>query len=60
MSRRSEAGGEHVYLSTACLHGEHVYCQAATGRVGAKKPAECKFCTAPCICECHRLVPALV
>lgn len=51
----------HVYLSTSCLHGEHVYCQAAAGQAGtAKKPAQCKFCAAACICECHRLRPALV
>lgn len=50
----------HVYLSTACLHGEHAYCQSAAGPAGTKKPAECKFCTARCICECHRLRLALV
>lgn len=44
---------EHVYLSTACLHGEHGYCQAVTGRCGSKTPAVCKFCSAPCVCRCH-------
>lgn len=44
----------HVYLSTGCLHGEHTYCQARTGAVGAKVPATCKFCAAPCVCPCHR------
>lgn len=51
--------GEHVYLSTGCLHGEHAYCQAKTGAVGAKTPATCKFCAAPCVCECHGGAAAL-
>lgn len=46
--------GAHVYLSTSCLHDEHEYCQAKAGRAGTKKPAECKFCTAPCVCRCHK------
>lgn len=45
--------GEHEYLSTGCLHGEHGYCQSSTGLAGAKRAAVCKFCHAPCICECH-------
>lgn len=44
----------HEYLSTGCLHGDHAYCQGTTGAVGAKRPAECKFCGAPCICDCHK------
>lgn len=45
----------HVYLSTACLHGEHGYCGCqVTGDGKPKKPAECKFCDARCICECHQ------
>lgn len=44
----------HVYLSTACLHGEHDYCNAMIGYAGEKRPARCKFCDATCICECHR------
>jgi hypothetical protein len=60
-----------VYLSTACLHGLHGYCVAPTVTrdgewkvVGPsyssnegepKKPAECKFCPADCICTCHRV-----
>lgn len=56
------ADGTHVYLSTGCLHGDmrlpdgrtgHEYCQGETGAVGAKTPAVCKFCKAPCQCECH-------
>ena len=44
----------HVYLSTSCLHDDHRYCQAKTGRTGGKTPAACKFCPAACICHCHR------
>ena len=44
---------DHDYLSTACLHGEHDYCQASAGRVGRKTPGVCKFCSAPCRCPCH-------
>ncbi|MFJ3699548.1 hypothetical protein ACIPW9_36400 [Streptomyces sp. NPDC090052] len=43
----------HWYLSTGCLHGEHAYCQGETGQAGAKTPAQCKFCAAPCQCTCH-------
>lgn len=54
----------HDYLSTGCLHGEmtlpdgrtgHEYCQGETGHLGAKQPARCKFCGAPCQCDCHIL-----
>lgn len=48
----------HVYLSTSCLHGEHGYCQSHTGLSGAKKPARCKFCEAPCVCDCHQTTGA--
>jgi hypothetical protein len=48
----------HVYLSTGCLHGEHDYCAAMTGMQGAKRPATCKFCQAPCQCGCHQEQPA--
>jgi hypothetical protein len=44
----------HRYLSTSCLHEEHDYCQKSTGLAGAKTPAQCKFCSAPCRCRCHR------
>ena len=52
----------HEYLSTGCFHGDmvlpdgrsgHEYCQGDTGHAGSKQPARCKFCHAPCICECH-------
>lgn len=53
---RAEATG-HRYLSTGCLHGRHDYCKAMTGLNGAKRPAECKFCKAPCVCPCHQKQP---
>lgn len=58
---------EHVYLSTSCLHGDtvlpdgrtgHQYCQSETGKTGAKTPAQCKVCAAPCICPCHQTTGA--
>lgn len=45
---------QHVYLSTGCLHDHHGYCAATDGQAGAKHPAECKFCRAPCVCPCHQ------
>lgn len=44
----------HTYLSTGCRHGHHDYCQAMTGHAGTKRPGQCKFCTAPCLCSCHQ------
>ena len=49
---------DHVYLSTSCWHDEHTYCQSNTGMCGHKKPGECKFCSARCICPCHAKTPA--
>lgn len=43
----------HRYLSTGCLHGEHDYCRGMTGMQGAKRPGQCKFCDARCVCPCH-------
>lgn len=44
----------HDYLSTACLHGEHGYCQGAARLAGgSKSPGCCTFCGAPCRCSCH-------
>lgn len=54
----------HVYLSTACLHEQHesdpmkaealhTYCASERGLCGAKTPAVCKFCDAPCGCPEH-------
>jgi hypothetical protein len=51
--QRGDRAAPHAYLSTACLHGEHGYCQSNTGAAGTKVPAECKFCAAPCVCPCH-------
>ena len=63
-------GSTHIYFSTGCRHGDmvlpdgrtgHEYCQGETGAVGAKTPAQCKFCAAPCRCDCHQTpVPAPV
>ena len=54
LTRYAHRYGAHHYLATSCLHGEHAYCQGRTGKAGAKTPAVCKFCAAPCICPCHR------
>lgn len=55
----------HDYLSTACGHAQepgrehlHESCQSfvgvdAAGREFSRNPARCKFCEAPCRCECH-------
>lgn len=49
----------HRYLSTACLHEEHEYCNANVRPDGVSKvPATCKFCGAGCICTCHEKNPA--
>jgi hypothetical protein len=53
LTRLAHRLGTHRYLSTSCLHGDHSYCQGKTGLSGAKTPARCKFCHAPCICPCH-------
>lgn len=47
----------HQYLSTGCLHDKHDYCQSMTGHAGAKRPAQCKFCDAKCVCWCHTTTP---
>lgn len=55
--------GRHVYLSTGCLHEDevmpdgrtgHEYCAGTAGLAGAKRPARCKHCDAPCICPRHQ------
>lgn len=51
---RRRDDGQHRYLSTACLHGDHGYCAAKVGAQGEKRPAQCKFCEARCLCSCHR------
>lgn len=50
---RTALTGRHVYLSTGCLHADHAYCQGMTGAAGAKRPGECKGCSAACVCRCH-------
>jgi len=47
-------GFGHRYLSTGCLHGDHDYCAARSGKAGVKAPARCKFCNAKCRCRCHK------
>jgi hypothetical protein len=58
----SDNNDGHEYLSTSCWHGDHNYCshkkvleQPVDGDeyIRTKKPAECKFCNARCICPCH-------
>ena len=57
LTRLAHRLGHHAYLSTSCLHDDHGYCQAKTGRVGAKTPAVCKFCDDACVCSCHHQPP---
>lgn len=45
----------HEYLSTGCLHGRHDYCNSMLGYQGSKRPGQCKFCGAQCICKCHQI-----
>ncbi len=45
--------GQHVYLSTGCLAGEHDYCKSMIGTAGQKHGGMSKFSNAPCICRCH-------
>jgi hypothetical protein len=61
-SERTDTSPAHDYLSTGCLHGDltlpdgrtgHEYCQGDTGHAGTKQPGQCKFCAAPCRCDCH-------
>jgi hypothetical protein len=49
--------GKHAYYSTGCRHGRHTYCLGVEGQAGPKRPGECKFCAAPCICWCHQEAP---
>lgn len=34
--------GDHIFLSSYCVHGEHLTCRAF-----------CIVCAAPCVCSCH-------
>lgn len=53
--------GEHLYLSTACYHGDcgpQGHCRSAVSHAGHEKvPGTCKFCPARCRCECHSTEP---
>jgi len=58
--------GTHQYWSTHCRHGRHEDCSAreisgrnVQDREGwsatiERKPAQCKTCSSPCICPCHK------
>lgn len=47
--------GRHLYLSTACLHGNHRHCQNELTMSGKpKQPHICKFCDSLCVCPCHQ------
>lgn len=47
--------GPHRYLSTGCLHRNHEHCRSTVAADGhTKTPGTCKFCTAVCVCPCHR------
>jgi hypothetical protein len=56
--------GTHRYWSTHCRHGIHVLCSAErllgmhpeqhVLTAVERKPAQCKTCSAPCICDCHK------
>lgn len=42
MEHAPEGNEVHFYLSTACFHDLHDRCRVT-----------CKFCAAPCSCDCH-------
>lgn len=49
------ADGKHRYWSTHCRHGRHDACAATELAPGVpRRPAQCKTCTAPCLCHCHK------
>lgn len=51
--------GTHVYISTACLHGEHEHCRSTVNAAGGPKtPGTCKWCSAVCQCAvCSHTAP---
>lgn len=52
---------EHVYVSTACLHGLCGVCGTAQRDRDEPGPPHCKFCTAVCACPlptCDHAPPA--
>jgi hypothetical protein len=50
-----KGAGGHLYLSTACLHNEHVDCRINGRRYDGtyKVAAQCKYCGTRCVCSCH-------
>lgn len=47
--------GLHQYWSTHCRHDQHEGCRATELAPGVpRRPAQCKICAAPCVCECHQ------
>lgn len=54
-----DGDGNHLYLSTACLHDAHDYCGSRYNAytLEPKKPAECKYCESRCLCTCHPANP---
>lgn len=51
----------HVYLSTACLHGQHGDCDIDATRWDGthKKAATCKYCPKKCICPHHLQIQSI-
>jgi len=48
--------GTHIYWSTWCRHKKHDKCKATELAPGVpRKPAQCKECKAPCVCDCHKV-----
>jgi hypothetical protein len=50
--------GRHRYFSTHCRCGDHDACSATVlhddaGNAVNRRPAQCKTCAAPCVCEHH-------
>jgi len=43
----------HVYLSTACWHAAIAEDQEVIDAFHARCRRVCKFCHAPCYCDCH-------
>lgn len=44
----------HIYLSTACHHGQHAQCGVKQLERGDTSAPHCKYCDAVCVCtECR-------
>lgn len=51
----NDDGESHAYWSTHCRHGNCDACAATELAPGIpRRPAECKTCGAPCLCDCHQ------